>query len=151
MGKMNFHSIRLLVNDFAACFRFYRDTLGLEVVWGEESGPYADFKAASDSYISLFNRHLMSEVLGTGSMSEGAAAQDSLAIIIQVEDLQKTVSKLKQQGVTFVSDVKEYPAWTISAAHLRDPEGNLIELFSPLDKSRWTEETRDLDDRTSRE
>lgn len=148
---MNLHSIRLLVTDFAACFRFYRDTLELELLWGEESGPYADFKAATDSYISLFDRHLMTEVLGAGSSCRGHDTQDSFAIIIQVEALEETVGKMKRKGVSFVSEAKDYPAWTISAAHLRDPEGNLIELFSPLDKSRWTDEVRDLDERTSRE
>ena len=45
----------------------------------------------------------------------------------------------------FVNEPKDYPAWTIQAAHLRDPDGNLIELFTSLPKEKWTQDVRDED------
>ena len=78
------YGIRLLVSDFRASFRFYRDTLGLELTWGEESGPYADFKTESDSYLSLFSRNLMAEALGADKLPPAVASQDKFAIIVQV-------------------------------------------------------------------
>ena len=146
---MNFHSIRLLVTDFTACFHFYQDSLGLELFWGDKNGPYADFKTASNGYISLFSRRLMAEALQTATLP--VSAEVHFCIVIQVDDLEKTVEALRCKGIALISEPKEYPAWTIKAAHLRDPEGNLIELFVPLDKDRWSDEVRDLDERTSRE
>ena len=35
---MKFSNVRLLVNDFAKCFKFYTEQLGLEPAWGDEIG-----------------------------------------------------------------------------------------------------------------
>jgi catechol 2,3-dioxygenase-like lactoylglutathione lyase family enzyme len=40
---MRFSQVRLLVDDPAAAFRFYRDELGLTVASGAEGEPYASF------------------------------------------------------------------------------------------------------------
>ena len=129
---MRLYSIRLLVERFDACFRFYRDVIGLTPVWGEEGGRYAEFKAGDGASLALFKRELMAEALGTGDLPYDARAQDRAAVILQVEDLEKAVSGLRAKGVALVTELKDYPAWTIRAAHLRDPDGNLIELFTPL-------------------
>jgi len=128
---MKLYSVRLLVDDFDACFRFYRDVLGLEPVWGEEGGRYADFKAG-EGLIALFKRDLMATAVGTEDLPARADAQDRAAIVLQVDDLEETVARLRARGAAFVAEPQDYPAWTIRAAHLRDPEGNLIELFVPL-------------------
>jgi catechol 2,3-dioxygenase-like lactoylglutathione lyase family enzyme len=41
---MRLTHVRLLVDDFAACFRFYRDVVGLARTFGDETSGYADFK-----------------------------------------------------------------------------------------------------------
>jgi catechol 2,3-dioxygenase-like lactoylglutathione lyase family enzyme len=48
--------VRLLVNDYPACFRFYRDAMGFPVTFGDEEGGYADFDAGSDVSLALFVR-----------------------------------------------------------------------------------------------
>jgi catechol 2,3-dioxygenase-like lactoylglutathione lyase family enzyme len=58
-----FTHVRLLVADFPACFRFYRDVLGLEVGWGDENDGYADFKTGQTT-IALFGRQEMAEAIG---------------------------------------------------------------------------------------
>ncbi len=146
---MRLYSIRLLVEDFDACFRFYRDTLALEPIWGEEGGRYADFKASDGALLSLFKRDLMATTVGTQELRSDAPAQDRATIVLQTDDLNGVVSALLARGVTFVTELKDYPAWTIRAAHLRDPDGNLIELFMPLPKERWAEEAREADRRAS--
>jgi len=136
---MQLNSVRLLVDRFDACFRFYRDVLGLEPVWGEEGGRYADFKAGDGTLIALFRRALMAEAVGTENLPADAPAQDRAALVLQVEDLDAAVPALRDNGAVFITEPKDYPAWTIRAAHLRDPDGNLIELFAPLPRERWTE------------
>ncbi len=145
---MRLYSVRLLVDRFDACFRFYRDVVGLEPVWGEEGGRYADFKAGNGALIALFQRDLMADAVGTQTLPADAPAQDRAALVLQVEDLDAAVPMLRDKGAVFITEPKDYPAWTIRAAHLRDPDGNLIELFSPLPRERWTEEVRDDDSRS---
>ena len=43
---MKFSNVRLLVNDFAKCFKFYTEQLGLEPAWGDATSGYASFKVA---------------------------------------------------------------------------------------------------------
>ncbi|NNG04680.1 MAG: VOC family protein [Inquilinus sp.] len=145
---MKLYSIRLLVTDFDACFRFYRDTLGLEPVWGEEGGRYADFKVGNGTLIALFRRDLMAAAVGAQDLPTNASAQDKAAIILQVDDIDRTVARLRSKGTIFLTEPKDYPEWTIRAAYLRDPEANLIELFSALPEAQWSEDARDVDRRT---
>ncbi len=132
---MRLYSVRLLVGDFDACFRFYRDVIGLEPVWGEEGGRYADFKADDGALLALFKRELMAAAVGTQDLPSSIPSQDRAAVVLQVNDLDKTVSRLRAKGAVFITAPADYPAWTIRAAHLRDPDGNLIELFTPLSES----------------
>ena len=41
---MELTHIRLLVKDFDACFRFYRDVMGFRALWGDEGSGYANFE-----------------------------------------------------------------------------------------------------------
>ena len=84
---MRFSQARLLVDDFAAAFRFYRDTLGFTAASGDESSVYASFD--------------------TGS---GMAGKDEHVVRAPVDK----------------------PDWGGRVAFLRDPSGNLIELFQSL-------------------
>ena len=49
---------RLLVRDFPAAFRFYRDTLGFATTFGAEDENYADFETGGVA-LALFPRGLM--------------------------------------------------------------------------------------------
>jgi catechol 2,3-dioxygenase-like lactoylglutathione lyase family enzyme len=45
--------VRLLVRDYPACFRFYRDVMGLRATYGEEDTGYADFDAGAGVAVAL--------------------------------------------------------------------------------------------------
>jgi lactoylglutathione lyase len=134
--------IRLLVSDFDASFRFYRDTMQFEVAWGEEGSGYADFKTGSGTGLALFDRSEMADSLGTSDLPESAQAQDRFLLIFGVEDLYTTVGHLRERGVVFEVEPADHPEWGIRTAHLRDPDGNLIEINSPMPQEEWTEELR---------
>lgn len=145
---MRLYSLRLLVEDFDACFRFYRDLIGLELVWGEEGGRYADFKAGDGTLVALFRRDLMAEALGTTDLPTSAPAQDRSLLVFQADNLDDTIARLRGQGAAFVTDARDHPEWGIRTAHLRDPDGNLIELYTPLPRTEWTPELRAADRRS---
>lgn len=44
---MKFSNVRLLVKDFATCFKFYTEQLGLKLAWGDENSGYVSFKVAA--------------------------------------------------------------------------------------------------------
>ena len=146
---MKVYSVRLLVQDFATCFRFYRDIIGLAPVWGDEAGPYADFRAGEETMIALFSRELMAEAVGTTGLPFAAREQDRFLVVLQVDDVDAVHERLAEKGANFVNAPKDYPGWTIRAVHLRDPEGNLLELFSPLAREQWSDEVEQKDRRTA--
>ena len=41
--------MRLLVDDYTGCFRFYRDVMGFGVTFGDETSNYADFSVGAGS------------------------------------------------------------------------------------------------------
>ncbi len=119
---------RLLVDNYKACFHFYRDVMMLEVVWGGESGSYADFRAGDGLLIAISAHEVM-----TGIIAPLTSHSDSAVLIFHVDDLESAVRGLKERGATFVTEIQDRPSWGIRTAHLRDPEGNLLELNTPLE------------------
>lgn len=122
---------RLLVRDFAVCFRFYRDTLGFSVAFGEETDVYADFKTGEVT-LALFDRGAMAEAVGTAALPPTSTAQDTVALCFAVDDVNQTCDDLRAKGVSFVTEPQDRPDWMIRTAHFRDPDGNLLEVFSLL-------------------
>ena len=137
---MKLTHIRLLVTDYDACFRFYRDVMGMEVTWGAEGEGYADFKAAEGVALALFNRKDQAEAVGTLDLPSNPAGQDRVSLIFGVEDLPEMAQELKQRGATPQMEPQDRPDWGIRVMYLRDPDGHLIEINSPMPHSEWTEE-----------
>ena len=56
---------------------------------------------------------------------------------MQVDSVNETYNLLQNKGVKFLTEPKDMTAWGIRVAHFRDPENNLIELYSELSKEKW--------------
>ena len=122
---MRFSQVRLLVDDPAAAFRFYRDELGLAVAFGNEGEPYASFDTGTGA-VALFARDGQREVV------ELRAAGDSTLLVLEVDDVDADVARL---GVRVVAGPVDQPEWGGRVAYVRDPSGNLIELFQTIPMS----------------
>jgi len=142
---MKIDHVRLLVVNFAKCFRFYRDVIGLDVKWGNEADSYASFSVPGEELpnIALFDRQSMADALGLSDLPPEAVAQDRSMLIIGVEDVDATTAHLKALGAHFVLDPQDYPDWGMRSAYLRDPDGNLIELTGELPRDDWSQGLRD--------
>jgi catechol 2,3-dioxygenase-like lactoylglutathione lyase family enzyme len=114
--------VRLLVDDFAGCFRFYRDVLGLEVTWGDENDGYADFRAG-DATIALIQRNGQAEVVELRPSGDGSM------VILAVDSVDEAAARLREH---LVNEPQSRPDWGIRFAHLRDPAGTLIEINEPI-------------------
>jgi lactoylglutathione lyase len=119
---MRFSQARLLVDDFASAFRFYRDTLGLAVGSGEESSGYASFDTGYGT-VAIFERG------GQGEVVELRPPGDSTLLVLEVDDVDKAIAGKDEHVVRAPVD---QPDWGGRVAYLRDPSGNLIELFESL-------------------
>ena len=126
--------IRLLVDDFAACFQFYRDVMGFEVQMGSADDPtYAEFKPGSDGIVlALFPKEMMADTLKTGQLPAQATAQDGVVLCVAVDDVDAMAERVASHGVELLIEPTSIPAWGLRAAHFRDPSGNLIEINAGL-------------------
>jgi lactoylglutathione lyase len=126
-----FTHIRLLVSDVQACLSFYRDVLGIEVLWADEDGHYVSFKTG-DIVLALNRKQAMAEVVGSANRAARADSQDPIALILAVDDVDVAYRELTAKGIAFVTQPMDRPHWGIRTAHFRDPDGNLIEINEPL-------------------
>jgi predicted enzyme related to lactoylglutathione lyase len=134
---MKFSNIRLLVNDFDKCFTFYNDILELECTWGKLGDNFASFNIGNPSGLALFKSELMSIAINNKDAKKNQSTRDRIAIILQVDRVNETYNSLQSKGVKFLTQPKDMTAWGIRVAHFRDPENNLIELYSELPKEKW--------------
>ena len=128
---MRLTHIRLLVADYPACFRFYRDVMGFPVAWGDEDGRYADFEAG-DALLALYDRRLMAEAVGAADRPFADEAMDRSALIFTVDSVDRVCEELRAKGVALEAEPEDRPVWGVRTAHFRDPDGNLIEINREL-------------------
>ncbi|GAA4140735.1 VOC family protein [Actinomadura keratinilytica] len=128
---------RLLVDDFGPMFRFYRavlpELLGAQLVKGTEDGPYANWDLDGEAVLVLFDRAAMAAVAGTSGLpAQAPAAQDRVMFAGRVDDVDKAYEVCLRHGAAPVAPPADRPEWgpTLRTAHVRDPEGNLLELQS---------------------
>jgi catechol 2,3-dioxygenase-like lactoylglutathione lyase family enzyme len=129
---MKFNNVRLLVKDYEKCFKFYTEKLGLEAAWNLE-GCYASFKVAEGiEGLAIFVSDLMAPVVGNVEKSQSTDCRDKTMVSFEVENVDEIYKALLAKEVTFINQPTDMPDWGMRVVHLRDPEENLIELFSPL-------------------
>jgi catechol 2,3-dioxygenase-like lactoylglutathione lyase family enzyme len=131
---VRFDNVRLLVTRFDETYAFYRDVLGLAPTWGKPGENYASFAFPGGVQIALFRRSLMAQAVGTAARPSSRGEQDTAALVLSVDDVDALYGRLKRAEIEFVDAPADQPVWGIRAMHLRDPDGNLIEVFTPLKK-----------------
>ncbi|MEU9392733.1 VOC family protein [Streptomyces sp. NPDC048324] len=122
---MELAQVRLLVGDFAACYRFYAEVLGLKPQSGAAEGPYEKFSPATGAAgIALQDRSMMAEVLG--EIGDEASGHRSL-VVLRVDDLDAYCEAVTARGAVLLHGPAPMTD-RLRVAHLKDPEGNLVEL-----------------------
>ncbi|MCL2562223.1 MAG: VOC family protein [Rikenellaceae bacterium] len=129
---MKFNNVRILVKDYRKCFNFYTQKLGLEAAW-DVGECYASFKVADGiEGLAIFTSDLMAPVVGDADKAQPVGYRDKMMVSFEVANVDETYRALKEKGVEFVNEPTDIPDWGMRVVHLRDPEDNLIELFTPL-------------------
>ncbi|MFF4952909.1 VOC family protein [Streptomyces chattanoogensis] len=122
---MELAQVRLLVADFRTSYRFYRDVLGLKPQFEAEDGPYVKFLCDSGSAgIALQERADMAEVIGELGAEPGGYRS---LVVLRVEDVDAYCAEITGRGAVLVHGPGPMTD-RMKVAHLKDPEGNLLEL-----------------------
>lgn len=130
---MKFSNVRLLVKDYKKCFRFYTEKLGLEPAWGDVEGCYASFKVADGiEGLAIFVSDFMAPAVGNAEKTQPTGYREKSMISFEVGNVDEAYQTLLEKGIDFINQPTDMTDWGMRVVHLRDPEDNLIELFSPL-------------------
>jgi len=125
---------RVLTARFAESYRFYAGTLGevvgAELARGGGSGPYASWDLEGEGLLALLDRKLMADV--DGEPDAGAGAPASVMLVLRVADVDAALAACERHGGVVVTPARDRPEWGpgVRTAHVRDPDGNLVELQS---------------------
>jgi 2-hydroxychromene-2-carboxylate isomerase/catechol 2,3-dioxygenase-like lactoylglutathione lyase family enzyme len=118
--------LRLIVADLAAATAFYRRVLDAEPVVSVPN-TYAEFDTPG-ARLALVSDATMGAVVGRPAPRAG----DAVVVCLRVDDVDAAAARLATHGVAFVRAPHDQPSWMQRVAHLRDPAGNLVELWTRL-------------------
>ena len=124
MPDSNTVNVRYLVDDVAACTDFYTRHFGFSV------------GIASPAFADVFRGNLRILLSGPQSsagrpMADGERPSPGgwNRIHLIVDDIEREVARLTEEGVTFRNEIVSGPGGAQVLAV--DPSGNLVELFQP--------------------
>lgn len=123
--RMRFISTRLITADVARLVAFYELVTGLTAVWGNElfaeiPTPAGTLAIGSDKTVPLF-----------GAGSAEPAANRSAILEFLVDDVDAEYKRLREHMGQVVTEPTTMP-WGNRALLFRDPDGNLVNLFTPV-------------------
>ncbi|MEW1830928.1 VOC family protein [Streptomyces sp. NPDC088196] len=122
---MNFVSIRVITDDVARLVGFYEQVTGVTAAWSnpdfaELATPACTLAIASTRTVALF-----------GTDSARAAANHSVITEFRVADVDAEYERLAPLDCEIVQKPMTMP-WGNRSLLFRDPDGNLINFFTPV-------------------
>ncbi|MEU7779624.1 VOC family protein [Micromonospora parva] len=122
---MDFVSIRIITDEINRLVGFYEKITGVKATWGNED--FAELRTAHGTLAIGSTRTVA--LFAPGS----ARPADNRSVIVEfrVEDVDALYEKLKSVVDDFVNEPTTMP-WGNRALLFRDPDGNLVNFFTPV-------------------
>ena len=122
---MELNTTRIITDDVAALVAFYESITGIAATWRKE-GVFAEF------YTGATTLAIQSTAM-VALMGEGVAeprSNRSITLDFLVEDVDALYPTLQEKVADFVNEPTTMP-WGNRSLLFRDPDGNLINFFTP--------------------
>lgn len=120
---MKFASVRIVTRDVDGLVEFYQRLSGIEAVRLADGFAEMRFEGAT---LAISSEHLI-KLFNVGAAT--AAANQSAIMELEVEDVDVVFERMNAYGTTIVMPTTLMP-WGNRSLLLRDPDGNLVNLFS---------------------
>jgi lactoylglutathione lyase len=128
---MKLFNVRLLTGDFPATLHFWRDVMRLPAAYSDETMGYA-YLTAGEVGVELFGRDAFAEALGDSTPAPLPMGRQTV-LVFNVEDVDAAYADLVARGAAPVHAPVDRPEWQARTAHVADPDGQLVEIYSKLD------------------
>lgn len=125
---MKFKYTILYVADVAKTLEFYHQAFGFEIAMLHDAGDYGELMTG-DTRLSFSSLNLMKQ-LG----KDVASAADQAAVFeiaFETENVDESLQQALSAGAELVQGVEQMP-WGQTTAYVRDINGFLIEICSPV-------------------
>ena len=122
------NGVVLFVQDLERCVAFYRDTVGLEVVFSDPVS--VAFKMEGQDFL-LLEVAAAAEMVGEEALGQHKGAGHEVLLCADVEDVDAAYETLTAKGIAFIRPPKDQ-AWGLRTAYFADPQGHLWELRHTL-------------------
>jgi uncharacterized glyoxalase superfamily protein PhnB len=120
---MKLASVRVVTRDVDELVEFYQRLAGIEAVRPADGFAELRFEGAT---VAISSEHLI-KLFNVGAAT--AAANQSAILEFEVEDVDAVFERMKAPGTNIVMPTTLMP-WGNSSLLLRDPDGNLLNIFS---------------------
>lgn len=114
----------LIVEDLEQCMVFYRDAVGLQVVFTDSDS--VAFRM-QDQDFALLKVAAAADMISEAAVSANKEAGRRVLLCADVENADAAYTTLTSQGVQFIKPPISQP-WGFRTAYFADPEGNLWEI-----------------------
>jgi lactoylglutathione lyase len=131
---MRLSNVRLLTGDFDASYRFWRDVMGLTVAFGPDSPggvPNYAYFTIGDVGVELMRPDDFAAALGAPTPAAVPSSLEAV-LVLGVDDVDAAYAELVGKGARSVAGPLDRPQWGARTAHIADPDGHLIEIYTRL-------------------
>ena len=121
----------IYVPDVAVAVGFYQRAFGLEQRFMAEGGEYAELETGGTALGLAASTMAASNFAQPIRENDAAAPPAGIEIGFETEDVAAAYARAIEAGATPLAEPQQKP-WGQTVAYVRDPNGVLVELGSPL-------------------
>lgn len=128
---MRFGYTILYVSDVTSSLDFYERALGQRRRFLHESGQYAELETGETALAFAAHELAAANLPGIYRPEDRPSVRPPFEVCFVTDNVQVAFDRAVEEGAAAVSAPQTKP-WGQDVAYVRDPDGNLVELASPV-------------------